>query len=73
MCLKKILKPNNKGSDSRCSKSSATLKEKGKPAFPTTETDFIGLSGRIKYNMGGGLIGPIQPSLKRDREGNLTL
>ena len=49
------------------------LKEKGNWLSNTTEADFIGFYGRIKYNMGGGLIEPIQPSLKQDREDSLTL
>lgn len=57
MCLKKILMPNNKDGDSCCFKSSATQrlrspKREGKLAFQHTEADFIGLYGRIKYNMG---------------------
>lgn len=40
--------------------------------FNKTKADFSGLYNRIKHNMVGGLIGPIQPSLKQDKEDNLT-
>lgn len=41
--------------------------------FNKTEADFSGLYGRVKYNMGGGLTGPIQPSLKQHKKNNFMV
>lgn len=66
MCLKQIPQPNNKDGDSCCFKSTAT-RGTDHPERET-EADFSGVYSRIKYNMREGLIGPIQPSLKQDKE-----
>lgn len=79
MCLKQIPQLNNKDGDSCCFKSRAAQstdppeRERECWLFNKTDADFSGLYSRIKYNMWGGLIGPIQSSLKQDKEDNLTL